>query len=108
MDALRVAAPCDHRRMRTVASDRALELIEEQGGRLYVWPKRARCCGSLTRLEASSSQPTGTEFRQVETGASFELYLPAHVGRLPDELHVEVRRRSQRIEAYWNGCAWVV
>jgi hypothetical protein len=104
---MRARWPCDHPRVRIVASLRAVELIEERGGRLYVWLKRARCCGSLTTLEAASSPPRGTEFRQVENAANFELYLPAHVSRLPDELHVEVRRRSQRIEAYWNGCAWV-
>jgi hypothetical protein len=26
---------------------------------------------------------------------------------LPDELHLEARRFPRRIEAYWNGCAWI-
>jgi hypothetical protein len=30
-------------------------------------------------------------------------------GRLPDELHVDLRgRRKPRVEAYWNGCAYLV
>ena len=95
------------REMRVVVSEPAAQVIEEQGGRLYVWLKRARCCGSLTTLEAASSAPPGKEFRPVEGGANFELFLPAHLSRLPDELHLEVRRRPHRIEAYWNGCAWV-
>ena len=107
MDALRVAAPCDHRRMRTVASDRALELIEEQGGRLYVWLKRARCCGSLTTLAAAAVPPAGREFRLVG-GGDFELYLPADIRRLPEELHIDVARFRRGVEAYWNGCAWVI
>jgi hypothetical protein len=94
--------------VQVVASEPAVELIKAQGGRLYVWLKRARCCGGLTTLEASSSPPPRKEFRKVEGGgANFELFLPARVNRLPDELHLEVRRRSRRIEAYWNGCAWV-
>ena len=39
---------------------------------------------------------------------NFELYLPTHLAILPDELHVETRGRSGRIQAYWNGLAWVV
>jgi len=93
--------------MRVLVSEPAARLIEEQGGRLYVWPKRARCCGSLTTLEAAASPPAGREFRQVDGDADFDLFLPARLGRLPDELHVDVRRRSQRIAAYWDGCAWV-
>jgi len=93
--------------MRVLVSEPAAQLIEEEGGRLYVWLKRERCCGSLTTLEASSSAPRGKEFRSVEGGASFELFLPAHLSRLPDELHVDVRRRSHRIEAFWDGCVWV-
>jgi hypothetical protein len=34
--------------------------------------------------------------------------VPASLARLPDELHVEVRRFPRRVEAYWNGCAWIV
>jgi hypothetical protein len=94
--------------MRVVVSGPAAELIEEQGGRLYVWLRRGRCCGSLTTLGVASSAPAGREFRQVKDAGDFELYLPAGLGRLPDELHVDVRRRSRRLEAYWNGCAWVV
>jgi len=44
----------------------------------------------------------------VDESTGFELYVPAALGRLPDELHVEARRFPRRIEAYWNGCAWIV
>jgi hypothetical protein len=37
----------------------------------------------------------------------FELHVPADL-RLPAELHLEARRFPRRVEAYWNGCAWVV
>ena len=93
--------------MQVVATAPATELINAQGGRLYVWPKRGRCCGAVTTLATATARPPGAEFRLVDD-ADFELYLPATLTRLPDELHVELRRRPRRVEAYWNGCAWVI
>jgi hypothetical protein len=94
--------------MRLVISAPAAEAIDRQGGRLYVWPKKSRCCGGTMTLVAATSPPTGKDFRREDASASFDLYLPAHLARLPDELHVDTRGRSGRIQAYWNGCAWVV
>lgn len=93
------------RGVRLVVSEPAAELINEQGGRLYVQLKKARCCGALTRLVTSSSPPPGIEFERISSANGIELFMPAHLGRRPDELHVDVHRR--RVEAYWNGCAWV-
>ena len=70
--------------------------------------KRARCCGGTTTLASSGEPPAGVEFRRVSSGDGIEVFLPAQLGRLPDELHVEARRFPRRVEAYWNGCAWVV
>lgn len=94
--------------MRLVVSPPAAEAIEEQGGRLYVWPRRSRCCGGVTTLAAATSPPAGRHFRREAASTSFELYLPAQLARLPDELHVATRGGSRRLQAYWNGCAWVV
>lgn len=91
--------------MRLVVSEPASKLIKAQGGRLYVRLKKARCCGAVTTLVTSSTPPEGVEFCSVSSGDEIEVYLPAHLGREPDELHIEVRRH--RVEAYWNGCAWV-
>jgi hypothetical protein len=91
--------------MRVVASARALDVIAERGGRIYVWTKRARCCGGLTTMATASDPPPGMEFERAES-APFELFLPANLRR-PGELHVDVNRSGRRIEAYWNGCAWV-
>lgn len=93
--------------MRLVVSGPAAELIKEQGGRLYLRLKKARCCGALTTLESSSEPPEGVDFRRVAHADEIEVFLPAHVGHLPDELHVDLRRFPRRVEAYWNGCAWV-
>jgi hypothetical protein len=99
---------CDHAIVRVLASDPALELIREQGGRLYVWLKRGRCCRPVTTLASATQPPAGQRFEQVPGEARFELYLPAANARRPDELHLEVQRFPRRIEAYWNGCAWVI
>jgi len=95
------------RAVRVVASDSAVQSIEEGGGRIYVWLKRGRCCGNLTTLATASTPPRGKQFRLVE-GADFELYLPSSLTRVPDELHLELRRFPRRVEAYWNGCTWVI
>lgn len=93
--------------MHVVVSASAAEAIDRQGGRLYVWPRRLHCCGSTSTLEASTSVPAGKQFRREETAAGFALFLPKHLARLPDELHVDARGRAQRIRAYWDGCAWI-
>jgi hypothetical protein len=97
-----------HFGVRLLVSTRAAEAIEARGGRLYVWPTKSHCCGGTTTLAAATSPPAGKDFRREEASASFELYLPAHLASLPDELHVEARGRSGRVQAYWNGVAWVV
>lgn len=94
--------------MKLVAPDSAVDLIRERGGRLYVWKQRTRCCGGATiTLGAATEAPADIDFRRVNDPAGFELYLPATLGELPDELHLEARRFPRRIEAYWNGCAWI-
>jgi hypothetical protein len=94
--------------MRLVVSAPATEAIKEQGGRLYVWPKRSGCCGGTTTLAAATSPPADRDFRREQASLGFELYLPTQLASLPDELHVDTRGRSRCVQAYWNGCAWVV
>ncbi len=94
--------------MRVVASEAAAGLIEEQGGRVYVWLKKGRCCGGVTTLATSREAPEGKEFERTEASQGFDLYLDARLSRLPDELQLDVRRFPRRVEAYWNGCAWVI
>lgn len=94
--------------MKLVVSDAAAHLIEERGGRLYVWVKRGRCCGAVRTLATSAEAPARQEFRRLEGDERFELFLPARLHPLPDELQLDVRRYPRRVEAYWNGCVWVV
>jgi hypothetical protein len=98
---------CHHGGVRIVVSDPATAAIHERGGRLYVWLRPSRCCRGAATLATATTPPAGKQFRKDETTTSFDLYLPTHLTHLPDELHVDVRGRKHRIEAYWNGCAWV-
>src|SRR5690349_16477739 len=95
------------RAMRVVVSDAAVERINAFGGRLYVWPKRAGCCGGLTTLVTSSVAPKRKEFRRVAGADRFELFLPSRLDGLPEEIHLDTSRFSRQVRAYWNGCAWV-
>jgi hypothetical protein len=94
--------------MRVVASVEAREYIAERGGRLYVWPTSSACCHPVPRLECGTDAKGDREFRPVADD-EFEIWAPARIARLPSELHVEVRRfPRRRVEAYWDGCAWIV
>lgn len=91
-----------------VASPETVSFVEQLGGRLYVWPRKARCCGAVTRLAASTERPDGRAFRRLESDGGVEVLVPEGLARVPEELHLELRRFPRRVEAYWNGCAWVV
>jgi hypothetical protein len=93
--------------VRVVVSEGARALIEERGGRLYVSLKRSRCCGAPTRLVTSNEPPERIDVRRFPACEEFALFLPARLDRLPEELHIDLRRFPTRVEAYWNGCAWV-
>ena len=93
--------------VRIVVSDPAADLITERGGHLYVWPKKDRCCGGITRLVTASKPPSRKEFRRIGACEGFELHMPVGLPRFPDELHIDIRRYPRRLEAYWDGCAWV-
>jgi len=50
--------------MRVVGSPEALAEISGQGGRLYVWVRRAGCCGRGTKtLVTSFQRPDDRDFR---------------------------------------------
>ena len=93
-----------------MTSPRAAAFIREHGGRLFVWANGRVCCGGTRFIEASTSRPrVPGGFRSIEA-EGFELFLrPAGAEILPHELHIDVKgRRHPRVEAYWNGCAYLV
>ena len=93
--------------MRVEASPEAIQVVQEQGGQLYVWAKRSRCCsGTITFLE-TSSEPGERPFRRVDA-EGIELYLDSRLGE-PGELVIETKgRRRRHVHAYWDGCAYVI
>jgi len=93
--------------VRIIATDEARRLISDRGGRLYVSVKKARCCGGTMTLAAATTVPDIEGYRSVGQDAGFELLVPRDLGRLPDKLEIEARRFPLRVEAYWDGCAWI-
>ena len=93
--------------MRIVASDEARDLIAARGGRLFVTVRAARCCGGARTLRAAT-EPPAREFRRAGGDDGVEVFVPQALERLPEELHVALVGRRRRLEAYWDGCAWIV
>ncbi len=73
--------------------------------------KKNRCCGGgfHTLGTATEALPKIT-FRHLDddNNTNFALFVPETMSRMPDELHVELRRFPRRVETYWNDCDWVV
>jgi hypothetical protein len=95
--------------LRLVADERTRRFLAEQGNKVYVWPSRHRCCGgTLTLVRCATEQPDGRAFERAEIDG-VGLYLDRDFDTQPDEIHVNLKgRRRPRLEAYWNGCAFVV
>ena len=95
--------------MRVVTTDAALDLIRARGGRLYVWVKTNRCCArGIHTLATAHEPPRGREFRRIDGATGFDLFVSSRLRTLPAELHVERARRRARVDAFWDGCAWIV
>jgi len=94
--------------VRIVASDEARGLIAERGGRLYVSVVRQRCCAPGRTLAAATEVADPERFRSLGADSGFELLVPQALPRLPEELVIEARRFPRRVEAFWDGCVWVV
>jgi hypothetical protein len=80
--------------MQLVTSQQTIRQLQELGGAVYVWPRKARCCGGTVTLDASTARPKARTFRRLETGG-IEL-----------SLHLELGRKG-RVRAFWNGLAWL-
>jgi len=93
--------------MRLDASPEAVQIVQMQGGKLYVRARRARCCGGPLVFLETSPEAGEREFRRVQA-EGFELYLERSLG-VPEELVLEAKgRRRRHVHAYWEGCAYVV
>ena len=96
--------------MKVVASPSATEFVLAHGGRLYVWASSSVCCGGTRFIEASSEPPADADRFLRVPGGDFQLFVRAAGPHgLPDELHVDVGGiRRRRVQAFWNGCAYLV
>lgn len=95
--------------MRVDATPEARSLIRENGGLVFVrLTPLASIRGAMRRLVASfDPPPDALDYQRFET-KGFLLFLEPGV-RPPREVHVRVRGRiRQRLEAFWNGMAFVV
>jgi hypothetical protein len=94
--------------LKLIVTEQAAGYLRSHNSRIYVWPQRRRCCGGGHVLETSVEAPGGRDFTSVENSAGIDLFLPTHLGRLPNELQLDLQRLPRRIRAYWDGCVWVV
>jgi hypothetical protein len=91
-----------------VAPDEVRDFVAAHGGRVYVWISVHRgVLSALSLLETSLEHPTRGDlcFRRV-AAPGFELYLEATQRIWPKRMEFALRRR-RRLEAYWNGLAWI-
>jgi hypothetical protein len=90
--------------MRIFATPEARSLIMEKGGLLFVWATT----GVVKFLKTSTEPPPDALVWQRVEANGLLVFLPPKL-RLPRELHLEARGRlRRRVEAFWNGCAFVV
>lgn len=93
--------------MRVRASPEAVQLVQDRGGKLYVWAKKTHCCGGSVISLETSSEAGERPFRRVPADG-IELYLDERL-REPSELELDVGGlRRKHVHAYWDGCAFVV
>ena len=91
-----------------VAPDEVRDFVAAHGGRLFVWVAAHR--GMLyvpCLLEASLEPPHKRDlsFRRLKA-PGFDLYFEGTQRAWPKVLELALRR-GRRVEAYWNGMAWI-
>jgi hypothetical protein len=93
--------------MQVEVSPEAAALVDQRGGRLWVWAARPRmcCAGTPAYMHAATEPPAGlTGFSRVSQ-AGVEIWFRAPADRVPDVLEIGLHgRRRPRVEAYWDGC----
>ena len=99
--------------MRVNVSAEAEELVRGRGGQLWVWAAHPRVCcwGTPAYMHAATAPPPGvTGFSRVPAAdTGLEVWFRAPAGRRPDVLEIGLRgSRRPRVEAYRDGCAYVL
>lgn len=96
-------------RVEVTVSPEARSFVRERGGLLFVHMHRfgTTCC-RITLLETTTEPPPDAlEWRRI-TLKGLTLFTPRSMP-LPDVLDLRLKGRfRRRIEALWNGCAYVI
>jgi hypothetical protein len=94
--------------MRIEATADAMKLIRARGGMLFVWIE-AGMRGLRFLRTSTEPPPDALDWNRTETREGFLVFTPPEM-RLPKTLGLEVRGFLTRlkINALWNGCAFVV
>ena len=93
--------------MRLVAEPEAVEFLRARGGRVFLTMTRG-CCNGVRSLDTATKPRGSRRYERVLSEGELDVYAPEGM-RLPDDLELRLRRfPRRRIEAYWNGCAWVL
>ncbi len=96
--------------MQLEVSAAAAGFVRAQGGQLWVWAARPRmCCGGTPAFMHAATAPPGlTGFSQLRS-AGLQVWFRAPAGRFPDVLGIGLHKgRRPQVEAYWDGCAYVL
>ena len=94
--------------MEIEATADALKLIRARGGMLFVWIE-AGMRGLRFLRTSTEPPPDALDWERNETEEGFLIFTPPKM-RMPLTLGLEVRGflTKLRINALWNGCAFVV
>jgi hypothetical protein len=91
-----------------MAPDEVREFIAAHGGRIFVWVSvHPAMWRPICLLEASLEPPRkkGLTFRRVKA-PGFDVYLEGTRRTWPCVMEFALRGHK-RVDAYWNGLAWV-
>lgn len=92
--------------VRMVAPDDVREFLAAHGGRVFVWISvHPGFRTSLCLLETSLEPRGDLGFRRI-AGPGFDVYLESTQRIWPKTLEFALKRHK-RVEAYWNGLAWI-
>jgi len=91
-----------------VAPAEVADFVAAHGGRLFVWVSaHPGFPSTVCLLEASLEPPKGdVGFRRIPA-PGFDVYLESTQKLWPRTIELALKRR-RRVEAYWNGVAWIV
>ena len=94
--------------MQIEATPDASKLIRARGGMLFVWIE-AGMRGLRYLRTSTEPPPDALEWERIDSGKGFLIFTPPRM-RKPHHLGLEVRGflTKLRINAFWNGCAFVV